>query len=349
LLKVIKAKHKFILVLPIFSFFAFSGCNGGSDTSSNATTVTESPAVLDLIGSEIVFNPVIRFTTASECIYDNTLAIESTFPKPSDGAIAAPYVAVKNGDTMTITISPTDASFGEDLVLVLTGWVDLDNDQLIDQFSILPTLGDDTPLPSMTGQFTVNAPSLPNSGLNTASLPDFLGGDSNRSPTLAEWNSYVVGKQLVFIYLDGNVSTLSISSSTSYQTTDSGGNVINGTYDYDMASDSQGKLTLFEENVFTSYSLIDSSGYAVSAVYESDKITTTTNRTAIYDLNFYNTNEIWSASNPNPKAGGLGIHFMRIKDETITSVNEVSTTTNVTLSGTAEGSLRLYNDSSLLD
>ena len=188
---------------------------------------------MELVGSEIAFNPVIRFTTASECIYDNTLAIESTFPFPTDGAITAPYTATKSGDTLTVTISPTDSSFGEDLVLVLTGWVDLDGDQLIDQFSIVPTLGDDFPLPAMTGQFTVNPPSAPNSGLNTANLPEFVGGDSNRSPTLAEWNSYVVGKQLVFINLDGSVSTLSISSTSSYSTTDSSGNAISGTYDYD--------------------------------------------------------------------------------------------------------------------
>ena len=303
---------------------------------------------MELVGSEIAFNPVIRFTTASECIYDNTLAIESTFPFPTDGAITAPYTATKSGDTLTVIISPTDSSFGEDLVLVLTGWVDLDGDQLIDQFSVAPTLGDDFPLPAMTGQFTVNPPSVPNSGLNTANLPEFVGGDSNRSPTLAEWNSYVVGKQLVFINLDGNVSTLSISTTSSYSTTDSSGNAISGTYDYDRISDSKGRFTLFEENVTTSYNLTDANGYALSAVYESDKITTTTNRTAIFTLNFYNTNEIWNASNPTPKAGGLGIHFLRTKDETISTANSVSTTSPVTLTGTAEGSLRLYNDSSLL-
>jgi len=303
---------------------------------------------VELVGSEIAFNPVIRFTTVSECIYDNTLAIESTFPKPTDGAITAPYTATKSGDTLTVTISPTDSSFGEDLVLVLTGWVDLDGDQLIDQFSVAPTLGDDFPLPAMTGQFTVNPPTVPNSGLNTANLPEFVGGDSNRSPTLAEWNSYVVGKQLVFINLDGNVSTLSISTTSSYSTTDSSGNAISGTYDYDRISDSKGRFTLFEENVITSYNLTDANGYALSAVYESDKITTTTNRTAIFTFNFYNTNEIWNASNPTPKAGGLGIHFLRTKDETISTANSVSTTSPVTLTGTAEGSLRLYNDSSLL-
>ena len=220
---------------------------------------------------------------------------------------------------------------------------------MIDQFSEAPTLGDDTPLPAMTGPFMFNPPSLPNSSVNTASLSDFVGGGANGSPTLSEWNNYVVGKQLVFIYIDGFVSTLSISSGTSYTTIDSSGNTITGTYDYDRASDSQGKLTLFEENISTSYNLTDSSGYALSAVYGSDKTRTTTRRTAIYDLNFYNTNEIWSASNPNPKAGGLGVHFLRTKDETITTVDSVSTTTNLTLSGTPEGSLRLYSDSTLLN
>jgi len=135
--------------------------------------------------------------------------------------------------------------------------------------------------PSMTGQFTVNAPSLPNSGLNTASLPDFVGRDV--SPTLALWNSYVVGKQLVFIYLDGSVSTLSISSNTSYNTTYSNENAINGTSVYDMVSDSQGKFTLFEEKVFTFYSVTDSNGYTLFVAYDSDKITIKANRIAIFN------------------------------------------------------------------
>ncbi len=226
----------------------------------------------------------------------------------------------------------------------MTGWVDIDGDQLLDQFSIAPTLGDDVPLPIMTGQFTVNPPSVPNSGLNTANLPQFVGGDSNRSLTLTEWNNYVVGKQLVFINLDGNASTLSISSSSSFTSLDSSGVSAGGTYDYDMINNTQGRLTLFEESVSTSYP----SGYA--QYYETDKVTTVTNRTAIFTLNFYNTNEIWSASNPNPKAGGLGIHYLRTKDEkTLTVDSVVGNAVNETLTGTAEGSLRLYNDSTLLN
>jgi hypothetical protein len=51
----------------------------------------------------------------------------------------------------------------------------------------------------------------------------------------------------------------------------------------------------------------------------------------------------------NDKAGGLGIHFLRSKDITIETIGTVSKTSEKTLSGSTEGSLRLYNDSSLLN
>jgi hypothetical protein len=149
-----------------------------------------------------------------------------------------------------------------------------------------------------------------------------------------------VGKQLVFLYLDGNNTTLSVSSASSYTTTDSNGSSITGTYDYDMISDSQGRLSLYEKSASTTYDYVQDGYGNVVAAYESEKITTTTERTVIIDLNFFNTSQIYDSTYEtlNDKAGGLGIHFLRSKD---TSVE--------TLSGTPEGSLRLYNDSSLLN
>ena len=345
-------KLLFTSIFSTLSLILLFGCNGGSNTSNTTSTqAIEAPEITELIGTEIAFNPVIRFTTSNECVYDNTLATETTFPQPSDGAIIASYTAVKSGTTLSINITSDDLSFGEDLVLVMSNWSDLDGDYLIDQFSIVPTLGDDSSLAVLTGQFTVNAPAITNSNLNTANLPIFIGGDANRSPTLTEWNNYVVGKQLVFLYLDGNITTLSVSSASSYTTTDSTGSSITGTYDYDMISDTQGRLSLYEKSASTTYDFVqDGYGNAVAA-YESEKITTTTERTVIIDLNFFNTSQIYDSTYEtlNDKAGGLGIHFLRSKDITIETIGTVSETSVETLSGSTEGSLRLYNDSSLLN
>jgi len=280
---------------------------------------------LDIIGSEIAFNPIIKFTTATDCIYDNTLAIENTFPQPAS-AIQATYTAVKSGDTLTVTVSSTDSTFGEDLVLVMTGWTDSDGDGRIDQFSVQPTLGDDIPLAQMTGQFTENPPVASGSALSASTLPVFAGGDSNRSPTLAEWNDFVVGKQLVFIYLDGNVSSLSIQSTSSYTTTDAQGNAVQGTYDYDRIDDGTGRLTIFESKSYQ---------------YGSFKSTmVTSERKAIFSLNFYNTDPL-SDSLFNA-VGGLGIHFY------LTSDVETLSTGSVTTKSATYGRLRVYNDASLI-
>ena len=340
-----------IYIFSISSLFFYIGCNSGGGSSSTATTSTqEAPAVANLVGSEIAFNPIINFTTSSDCTYDNTFAIESTFPKPSGGAITASYTALKNGDTITITISSTDSSFGEDLVLVMSSWSDLDGDNIIDQFSVLATLGDDSPLAAMTGEFTSNPPPLPNVNLNFTTSPSFVGGDANRSPTLAEWNNYVVGKQLVFLYLDGNITALSISSASAYTTTDSSGKSLTGTYDYDMVSVTKGRLTLYEKSTSNEYDYVkDAYGNSVAA-YESEMVTKSENRTVIIDLNFYNTDQLYNSTYDAlyDKPGGLGIHFLRTSDQTITVSGTTSTTSSVTLSGNEEGSLRVYRDSSLL-
>lgn len=306
------------------------GCNGGggSSTTSNSTS-TEAPSVLDLVGSEIAFNPIIKFTTATDCTYDNTLAMEKTFPRPVSGLIQATYVAVKSGGTITITISSTDSSFGEDLVLTMTGWADTDGDGLTDQFAVQPTLGDDLPLAQMTGQFTENPPPLSGTVVSTSTLPIFAGGDSNRSPTLSEWNSYVVGKQLVFIYTDGNVSTLKLDTSSSYTTIDAQGNSVQGTYDYDRMDDSTGRLTILE-----------SKNYVYGSLQVAGSTVITSERRAVFSLNFYNTDPLYDSY--FNALGGLGIHFYMTTDE------ETLSTGTVTTKAAAYGRLRVYNDASVL-
>ena len=307
--------------------FLFIGCNGGGGSSSSSSA--EAPSALEIIGSEIAFNPIVKFTSATDCTYDNSLATERTFPQPSAGMIQATYVAVKSAGTLTVTISSTDATFGEDLVLVMTGWLDSDSDGLIDQFSIQATLGDDLPLAEMTAQFTDNPPVLPGATVSTATLPIFAGGDSNRSPTLAEWNSYVVGKELVMLYTDGNLSAMTLDTASSYTTKDAQGNAMQGTYDYDRIDESKGRLTLIESKTYR-YGQYQT---ALSTVYTSE-------RKAVFDLNFYNTDPLYDSY--FNKSGGLGIHFFRTSD------SETISTGTTTTKGTAYGSLRIYNDASLL-
>lgn len=255
--------------------------------------------------------------------------MEKTFPQPASGLIQATYTAVKSGGTLTVTINSSDSTFGEDLVLVMTGWSDTDSDGLIDQFTIQPTLGDDLPLSQMTAQFTENPPALPNATVSTSSLPVFAGGDSNRSATLNEWNNYVVGKQLVFIYTDGNVSSMKLDTSSSYTTTDAQGDSVQGTYDYDRIDDNTGRLTILESKTYT-YGQFQTAGTTVI----------TSERRAIFNLNFYNTDPLYDSYFNT--LGGLGIHFYMTTDE------ETLSSGTITTKAAAYGKLRVYNDASLL-
>ena len=305
----------------------FGGCNGGGDSASSSVNSSDAPSVLDLVGSEITFNPIIKFTSATDCTYDNTLATEKTFPRPASGLIQATYVAVKSAGSLTVTVSSTDSSFGEDIVLVMTDWVDSDGDGLVEQFTIQATLGDDLPLARMTGQFTDNPPPLSNSIVSTSTLPAFAGGDSNRSPTLQEWNNYVVGKDLVFLYTDGNASSLKLETSSSYVSTGAYGNRVKGTYDYDRIDEVSGRLTLLESLTYGNPQIV---GQQV----------TTSERRVVFSLNFYNTDPLYDSYHGAP--GGLGIHFYKSLDE------ETFSTGSVTTKSAAYGRLRVYNDASLL-
>ena len=325
----------------ILACLTLVGCNGGGDSGSSSATSSEAPSPLDLIGSEIAFNPTIRFTSTSDCTYDNTLATENTLPQPTTGLIQATYTAVEKEGAITITVSSTDASFTNDVVLVLSGWTDLDQDGFIDQFTIQPSMGDVLSLSPMTGQFTSNPPMLPGAEASPSSLPVFAGGDSNRSPTSAEWNDYVVGKQLVLLYVDGTVSALNMQSSSSYVTSDVPGNTVQGTYAYERVDDTSGRLTTYESRSY-------GNPQQVGTQY------VTSQRQAVFTLNFYNTDPLSDSLYGKP--GGLGIPFERT-----TGIEEYSAGyLDTNLDGSADsvineqaspvyGSLRVYNDASLLD
>ena len=333
-----------------FNFFIFvclilAGCKSGGDSGNSSAVSSEAPSALDLVGSEIAFNPTIRFTSATDCTYDNTLATENTLPRPATGLIQATYTAVEEAGAITIKVSSTDSSFTEDLILVMTGWRDLDQDGFIDQFTIRASLGATLSLPEMTAQFTSNPPMLPGAGVSSSNLPVFAGGDSNRSPTSSEWNDYVVGKQLVLLYVDGTVSTLSMQSSSAYTTSDATGNTVQGTYSYERLDDSSGRLTVYESRSYGNPQQ-GATQYATSTYVTSQ-------RQAVFTLNFYNTDPLSDSIYGKP--GGLGIHFHRTTDIEKYSAVYVDTDSDGIADSDIEeqaspvyGSLRVYNDASLL-
>ena len=181
----------------------------------------------------------------------------------------------------------------------------------------------------MIGQFTENPPGVPSSTVDHSQLPEFLGGDSNTSPTLDPWQSYVVGNDMVFSFTDGNISYIKLISANTFSSYDSHGNLESGIYDYDKMDDATGRLFLYQEKSYQYGSSQTAGSYVISSKC-----------TAIFTLNFFNTDSLSDAT--HGKVGALGVHFIR--DEDIEEFSNGSTTEK----SSAYGSLRVYQDASLL-
>ena len=68
------------------------------------------------------------------------MATENALPQPTTGLIQATYVTGEKEGAIKITIYSIYGSFTNDVVLVLSGWTDLDQDGFIDQFIVEPVL-----------------------------------------------------------------------------------------------------------------------------------------------------------------------------------------------------------------
>ena len=261
------------------------------------------PSALDLVGSEIAFNPTIRFTSATDCTYDNTLATENTLPRPATGLIQATYTAVEEAGAITIKVSSTDSSFTEDLILVMTGWRDLDQDGFIDQFTIRASLADpvlarnDRPVhikstnASGSGSFLLESSGVCRRGLEP--FADLFGMERLRRRQAARSSfrgrygfhfEYAKFKRLHHFRCSGNT--------------------VQGTYSYERLDDSSGRLTVYESRSYGNPQQ-GATQYATSTYVTSQ-------RQAVFTLNFYNTDPLSDSIYGKP--GGLGIHFHRTTD-----------------------------------
>jgi hypothetical protein len=188
-------------------------------------------------GSEITINPVIKFSVdGSTFEYDNTLATDSDLPLGPHTGVFAFRVNESTGQVfLTLTAAP--AWPAGDLSLELTGFVDEDGSGLIDTFSYTATYGAVTA--GGSGEFSGGKPANPNA--DASSIPDVSG-----SPTVEEWNQYIVGKNMVwYTQGDPDVTFVYVKDAVSYVATDEDG-TWHGNYTYDKTGDNTGKITASE-------------------------------------------------------------------------------------------------------
>jgi len=212
-----------------------TGCGNDSDSSAGSSTKTGIPG--SVAGSEIVINPLIKFNADGlNFEYDN-LEESSKFPT---GLINGTFTTSENDGTGELTLTLSSTGFTDDLVLVLSGFLDDGSDGLIDTFSFEATYGGIETTGS--GQFIGGKPANPD--VDPASIPDVSG-----APTIDEWNKHIVGKNMVWI--DDEVHYVDVVDSKKYVSVDEDGFTYYGTYTYEKTGDNTGIITARDESVGT--------------------------------------------------------------------------------------------------
>ena len=232
-----KKSYSYALSSIVFAALFLTGCGNDSDISVGTATQAGVPG--SVAGSEIVINPLIKFNADGLTFsYDNTLATDSQLPT---GSINGTFTTSENDGTGELTLTLSATGFTDDLVLVLSGFMDDGSDGLIDTFSYEATYG--AVSTGGSGEFTGGKPANPD--VDLSSIPDVSG-----APTVDEWNQHNVGKNAFFISsgADPDPTFVDIMDSGHFAATDDDGDTEYGTYTYKKLTDTTGELTIREED-----------------------------------------------------------------------------------------------------
>lgn len=224
-----------IVLTPVI--FLLAGCGGGGSSSS----AVDAGAPDSVAGSEIVFNPRIKFLDGTNFEYDNTLATDSDFPA---GVVTGTYSTDLNKASsdkakLTLILTETDTSDtskfgGTPLELILSGCKDEEGDGLIDSFSYTASHG--AVLKTGEGIFTSGKPANPDA--DPADVVDVSG-----APTSAQVAKYIVGKNMVEFDVEGERGYWKFTSASTYEAVGYGGTTsVNGTYTYEKTSENTGEF-----------------------------------------------------------------------------------------------------------
>jgi len=199
---------------------------GGSSSGGSSAVVASVPS--SLTGSTIVFNPEIRFISASRFEYDNTLSNISALP-PGRQEGDYDLVSGPGDDEITVTLNIDDHD--TPIILTLSGFLDNEDDGDTDSFDYHVSYdGEDQ---SGGGIFVSGNPANENSDSTE---------DAGTAPTVDEFNQYAVGRHLELDGDDGYRHFL-ITGTNSYEH-HSDGQV--GTYTYAKTGDDTGEFTTME-------------------------------------------------------------------------------------------------------
>jgi hypothetical protein len=242
----------------------FAGCkssNSSSSGSSSSNSQTEVAATVNSTSAPEVFNNftlelnpeiVITGNTATYYNDDGSQGFELATSILTD--VSVKYDDTPDGGLLLIFTSP---SFSDgNITITLSGFVDRGNEGYIDEFTVEKAEvnkndGTTTEITSVANTKKSNLGtklkrSASDMTENNISLPDFSG-----SPTVDEWNKYMVGTALLATDLSttgGDLTFVQFTSSTDgiyYDITGSdAGDSGNFTYTYSQDSDTTGKLVI---------------------------------------------------------------------------------------------------------
>ncbi|MBT3636119.1 MAG: hypothetical protein HN531_04215 [Opitutae bacterium] len=258
------------ILLPLFlSLFSLGFLSCIDESAPVAVATVDSTSAADIFGGYTMeLNPTIEFAPDGKSgTYDNS-AKNSSFPAGEGIQVVITY---QDGGVGLDIIFTADAFTDGALGVTVQDFKDSGNDGAIDEFTVSAAKVGDTPIPGF--QPVVQRPTpgeMKRSEADLAANPVAGSADAaaaqqdvdiSGAPTVAEWNSNVVGKGILIVGQGGDTDLLSFTSSTAgvlYEISD--GFQSNFTYTYekrDEGRDDEGIIKVTIEEIENGVKMVD--------------------------------------------------------------------------------------------
>jgi hypothetical protein len=212
--------YKLLPYLSVFASFGLFSCI--DESAPTAVAAVDSTSAAEVFGGYTLdLNPTIVFSADGKTgTYDNS-ANDSGFPAGTNIQVAIAYTNGGVGLDITFT---ADAFTEGALGVTVQDFKDTGNDGGIDEFTVSAAKVGDKPIPNfkpvvkrpMPGEMKRSKADL--AANPVASTADAAVAqkevDISGTPTLAEWNSNIVGKGFLITHADGDLDLLSFTSAS---------------------------------------------------------------------------------------------------------------------------------------
>jgi hypothetical protein len=212
--------YKLLPYLSVFASFGLFSCI--DESAPTAVAAVDSTSAAEVFGGYTLdLNPTIVFSADGLTgTYDNS-ANDSGFPAGTNIQVVIKYMDGGVGLDITFTADAfTDGALG----VTVQDFKDTGNDGGIDEFTVSAAKVGSKPIPNFKPVVKKTAPGeMKRSKADLAANPVASTADAavaqnevdiSGTPTLAEWNSNIVGKGFLITHADGDLDLLSFTSAS---------------------------------------------------------------------------------------------------------------------------------------